>query len=214
MKLGDFLESAMDRGVIISNITDMGWAWAHHKDYAELTSLIDFECGFDENGICKIRQRPGRKGKKPSKADLRHLSKNCCSGCSYEVGYLRSLPNNIIELQQIAELFNKRDGFWRPGKGCTLPRKYRSNTCLFHMCRRHLSKSREGDPLELLRDMMYTPCEPDYYHSYSPLPKTFKGWSNLRGKSSRRRWISVVKMRKRILEDNKKRKRKASNGDN
>lgn len=217
MRLEDFLLKAIRHGVIISSITDKGWAWGAQKRYAELTSLIDFECNFDEAGICKVYQprKTGPKGGKRSKALLHDLSKCCCRGCWRRVGYLKALPNHTSELSDIAELFNEETGFWRSGKGCVLPREYRSNTCLFHMCRRKPSKSRPGDPLELLRDMMRTPCEPDYLHKYSKYPKTFRSYSRYRGKSVSRKWISPGKMKEMILKDNDRRKKKeASNGNN
>jgi hypothetical protein len=164
MRLGDFLKEVLGyRGVVISNITDLGWSWGARQKYAELTSLVDFGCDFDEDGVCKIYQDQnlGLKGGKARKEKIEKVSRCCCGGCRASCGYLGSLPNDANVLRRIAGLFDEKTGFWRLGKGCVLPREYRSNTCLFYMCRRDPSKSKVGYPFELLRDMMRTPCVPD-----------------------------------------------------
>jgi len=89
---------------------------------AELTSSIDYGCSFVD-GICFIH---------------RHQNTNercCCTGCANSHGYIDSYIQISIEGAEVrSELFDSKDGFWRKGKGCILPRKYRSRTCLRHSC--------------------------------------------------------------------------------
>ena len=58
----------------------------------------------------------------------------CCQRCRGTVGWHRNLPNDYYRLKRIASCFDEETGFWRVNKGCVLPRKYRSSTCLRHSC--------------------------------------------------------------------------------
>lgn len=61
----------------------------------------------------------------------------CCGGCS---GYFRNISTDeeadYLKKLKIKYKFNykKRYGFWRPGKGCVLPRIQRSEVCLKYTC--------------------------------------------------------------------------------
>ena len=104
--------------------TDMTWEQYHQL--AELTGEVDFKCDFDEKGQCRgLRERsPGM---------WRSAPQCCCQDCPMTVGY----HNNISEDQAkvMKKRWSKKTGFWRKGKGCTLPRMYRSPICLTYDCR-------------------------------------------------------------------------------
>ena len=59
----------------------------------------------------------------------------CCSGCAYNIGYLAmdKIPKGRVAYY--LKHFDGKLGFWREGKGCILPRKYRSYTCVGYACR-------------------------------------------------------------------------------
>lgn len=80
-----------------------------------LTELIDCGCSFDVEGC--------RKGAG---------EKCCCSSCKSAFGHF-----HIIRQSNVAKLawhFNEKTGFWRKGRGCILPRKLRSITCVTYHC--------------------------------------------------------------------------------
>lgn len=219
MRLEKFLKEALAKGVIVSNITDLGWVWHTRRKYADLTSLVDFECAFDEDGVCRIYQyqKLGPKGGKVRKEKIEKVSRCCCTGCRTSVGYLRSLPNYIGVLMHIAELFNEKTGFWRLGGGCVLPREYRSNICLLYMCRGSFHKPKKENPFGLLKYMMQTPYIPDYMHLSSSPPKTFKYYNTTLMRIAKREWITYEEIRRMLLEDKAKRERnkgKKAHGNN
>lgn len=206
MRLSDFLVRAVKQHVIISNVTNLGWSWNDRKKHADLTSLVDFGCNFDEDGVCVLyrKNKYGPKGGKVAKATIRKLSQCCCAGCHYSVGYLDALPGQIDTLGYIAKIFDSRTGFWRADKGCVLPRQYRSNTCLFHMCNRG-GHNKKASPLDLLRGMMYTKTTFDHRAEHTTFPKRFRGSGfeyNLH------RWVPYERMKEMLIEENKKKKRK------
>ncbi|NIU84559.1 MAG: hypothetical protein GWN31_12000 [Candidatus Thorarchaeota archaeon] len=58
----------------------------------------------------------------------------CCGGCAGSVGHADTFPKDVRYLEEMASYFNTETGYWRKGKGCILPRKYRSRTCLSYHC--------------------------------------------------------------------------------
>jgi hypothetical protein len=120
----DFIKTKKD----ISYKDEAGWSWRTRMKLAELTQYIDYKCGFEDSD-----------GKRC--IDYPH-STACCISCYSAIGHIRTLPNDIKIISKIARLFVKPDsfkqptklGFWREGKGCVLPRKYRSKICLRHHC--------------------------------------------------------------------------------
>lgn len=58
----------------------------------------------------------------------------CCGGCAGSVGHADTFPKDTRYLEEMASYFNAETGYWRKGKGCILPRKYRSVTCLLYNC--------------------------------------------------------------------------------
>ncbi len=81
-----------------------------------LTELIDFGCGFD--GVEGCRKGAGEKC--------------CCSSCKPSFGHFRIFRQSNVA--KLAWHFNKETGFWRKGRGCILPRKLRSITCVTYHC--------------------------------------------------------------------------------
>ncbi len=96
---------------------------------ANLTKYINYGCNFTPEGKCKYS------GNKEC----------CCHECYSYSGYLRLSDGigvtcekiNWPQLTYYTSRF-KKTGFWREGKGCCLPRKYRSTTCLVHNCAREI----------------------------------------------------------------------------
>jgi len=94
-------------------------------EVAVLSSLMDFPCDFDE-------QSTFPDGKCAAK---RHSPKCCCINCSFSVGHFgNKWPNDLYTLKRYAKRFTAKNGFWRPDKGCILPRHMRSLTCAFYLC--------------------------------------------------------------------------------
>lgn len=106
-----------------------------HKNLKSLTSLINYDCQFDEKGLCK--QNKGTKN-----------IMCCCGGCRSSIGFLRELFYKDIPLY--AELFDEDTGFWRKD-GCALPRDLRSPLCLRYNCIKNISET-EMDLFSLIED--------------------------------------------------------------
>jgi hypothetical protein len=79
---------------------------------------IDFKCDI-KNNRCK---------------NFRNNSANtcCCNNCQTSIGYMKHIFEP--DLKYYAKHFSRSTGFWRKGKGCALPYRLRSNTCVFFNC--------------------------------------------------------------------------------
>ena len=130
MKTMDFVELCLNRGKSITSKNGRGWGIYAWKRFAKLTSLIDYGCDF-KKGSCKDNKYNRRR------------KQGCCGGCASNIGYLNDISNLREDLTKTARLYNKKTGFWRKGRGCSLPRELRSITCLGHMCHKNLIE-REG----------------------------------------------------------------------
>ena len=99
-------------------------------DLKEYIGTLDFDCQF-KDGKCKRRRNKEWEGS----SDLWRATKTmcCCSGCAREYGYLQVIAKDYIP--NYAEHFSPDTGFWRPKKGCTLPYRLRSTTCVTYNCR-------------------------------------------------------------------------------
>jgi hypothetical protein len=75
------------------------------------------------------------------------------------------------------------------------------------MCRRDPSKSKVGYPFELLRDMMRTPCVPDYLYKCALPPKVFERYPSDK-RSAKHKWIPYEEIKRMLLEDKVKREQK------
>jgi hypothetical protein len=105
------------RGTAQSNPPDFGETWEEGEAIAEKTAKIDFGCDFKGNTCRAMRE------------DYRGC---CCQSCNSRHGYLQKIKPSAFN--EILSLFDRVWGFWRPGVGCILPRKWQSPTCLFYGC--------------------------------------------------------------------------------
>jgi hypothetical protein len=101
----------------VSDAPDFGQNWAEREAIAEQTANLDFGCDFKGNTCRAMRQN--RRG-------------CCCQSCKSRHGFLGKI--NPSAFNEILALFDRVWGFWRPGSGCILPRKWQSPTCLFFAC--------------------------------------------------------------------------------
>lgn len=97
--------------------------WKESERLAESTANIDYGCNFID-GYCAADR--------VDSASSYGKGKGCCNLCKENFGCLEAVPPYAIN--KIEELFNLETGFWREGKGCVLPRKWRSAKCLGHIC--------------------------------------------------------------------------------
>jgi hypothetical protein len=104
------------------------------KIVMESTQHIDFGCDFDDAGLCR-NYRSRRASGQYTLQNQTGSSKCCCGSCANTIGYLQHFSFN--EIKTYAKLFNEKDGFWRAGTGCILPRGLRSQTCVRHHCFRY-----------------------------------------------------------------------------
>lgn len=112
--------SSRDRAELeskVSNAPDFGKTWEEREPIAEETARIDFGCDFKGN-TCKA-MRVNRRG-------------CCCQSCNSSHGYLEAIKPSAFN--EILSLFDRVWGFWRPGVGCILPRKWQSSVCLLFAC--------------------------------------------------------------------------------
>ena len=117
-----------DRSVLrFSDKSYGGIPWKDWYKLANMTNKINYGCNFWSNGSC-IRSRNA----KENGSILNEM--HCCSDCASHVGYLRFIQDDPKVISRIASYFKPKVGFWRKGKGCILPRKYRSTTCLEYRC--------------------------------------------------------------------------------
>jgi hypothetical protein len=95
-----------------------------------MTRAVDFKCDFDDKGICSGMRKRAWIGEDSLRAKM-----CCCASCYSALGYLTSAPPiSEIDLPTYERLFKRKIGFWRRGKGCSLPRHLRSVTCVFYTC--------------------------------------------------------------------------------
>lgn len=90
------------------------------RNYKRLTKHFEYPCNFKENGGC-----------------VSHInSMCCCNNCAPSVGHLRNIrtSNFPITITKYSSRYNTKTGFWRPKKGCILPRGLRSITCVAYIC--------------------------------------------------------------------------------
>lgn len=147
MKLNKFIMEALKKGIVFDGMTH-GMSFYHHKKLADLTKHVKFHCNFNSKGRCaNYRNNKG-------------ATMCCCIGCFTSMGYLNSLPaggyrsymsdgledlkfyaRRFSEKTIVVDDFKRKMGFWRPGKGCILPRSYRSRTCLGYDCARSGERS-------------------------------------------------------------------------
>ncbi len=126
MKKELFIEQVKRRGVTIKLSEDPFFNKESIEDFGVLKSLfksIDFDCRVDKNGGCK---------------KALDSTGCCCSECFSNTGYFRYLVD--FDLTYYARNFQSKIGFWRKNKGCVLPHKRRSTTCITHHCNHMMDK--------------------------------------------------------------------------
>jgi hypothetical protein len=101
----------------VSNAPDFGETWEGREEIAVKTAKINFGCDF-KGDTCRA-MRENYRG-------------CCCQSCNSRHGYLLKIKPSAFN--EILPLFDRVWGFWRPGAGCILPRKWQSPTCLFYAC--------------------------------------------------------------------------------
>lgn len=116
-----------------------GMNWGTYEKLAALTKYIDYDCRFTSLGCKQYRFKSKKEKDKRNEAYKKNNGGRpipslmcCCGGCRHSIGHARSF--NIDSIAKVARYYNDKTGFWREGKGCILPRKYRSYTCLNHSC--------------------------------------------------------------------------------
>lgn len=104
---------------------------------AILSSLFDFPCNLKDSKCAA--SKPGRRC--------------CCMNCGGCIGHFEDhWPCDTNKLAYYAGKFTRANGFWRPGKGCILPRHRRSLTCAFYICsniQKEFDKCNDDDILNL-----------------------------------------------------------------
>jgi len=120
MKKELFIEKLKYRGVRIVDTANPNYDGAMLQDFRSLKGLIkylDFGCKINKVGRCKHSP----------------FSRFCCChDCLWSAGYFKIMLDG--DIGGYAKKFSVRTGFWREGKGCNLPHRMRSITCLTHHC--------------------------------------------------------------------------------
>lgn len=101
----------------VSNAPDFGETWEEREAIAEKTASIDFGCDFKGNTCVAVREK---------------YRGCCCQSCNSRHGFLEKIKPSAFN--EILSLYDRVLGFWRPGVGCVLPRRWLSPTCLFYAC--------------------------------------------------------------------------------
>ncbi len=106
----------------ITKLSNYDLTWSQWAKFTKITSSLDYGCNFKTEA----------KGEETCSSG-KHES-CCCGQCGPDVGYLDRIPSNKKTLKEISSLFGVKYGFWRKKKGCILPAKYRSTTCINFRC--------------------------------------------------------------------------------
>ncbi len=155
MRTDKFIRVCLDRRKTLSTRRNISYygvnrgtylTWADYYLLADLTKFVDYNCKFTELGCkqYKITKKAKKKsleilargGNMRSGESFSYAIMCCCGSCRGSVGHSEYFPSDLKDLKIIARYFNEQTGFWRAEKGCILPRKYRSATCLKYDCRK------------------------------------------------------------------------------
>ena len=132
MKKEIFINKAKENGVRIKPKSDLlldDFDVDRLNEFRRLKQFIpyiNFDCQIKKSGGCKSSPT---------------TIKCCCYSCIDNVGFLRMIIDS--DLTYYSRRFSVKTGFWRKGKGCVLPHKMRSTTCLTHHCN-YEGKEHEG----------------------------------------------------------------------
>lgn len=119
----------------VSKTPDFGETWEERETIAEKTAKIDFGCDFEGNTCRAMRE---------------NVRGCCCQSCNSRHGYLEKIKPSAFN--EILSLFDRVWGFWRPGVGCILPRKWQSPTCLFYACFSFMKKKDRQDLVQISKN--------------------------------------------------------------
>jgi hypothetical protein len=121
MKKELFIKKVKSKGIIVILYNDDPIVNLHMLDeFKKLKGFfrhINFDCQIKKSGGCKENSE---------------FLKCCCSDCLWSIGYFRRMLDK--DLTYYSKHFSFKTGFWRKGKGCILPHKMRSVTCLTYHC--------------------------------------------------------------------------------
>lgn len=111
-----------------------------HRDIViklkEATASINYGCGITGDDSCiNYKNKPAL----------------CCSGCAKSLGFFDGILFSEEQPIVYIENYDPELGFWRPGVGCIIDRKYRSVTCLTHGCYKHKQHIMNIKDIMLLR---------------------------------------------------------------
>lgn len=119
MRTKDFLYLCISKGIAILPYTNHAQTLNNYKSLAE---HFNYPCEF-KDGKC---------------IEYKESAKCCCHNCAFSIGHLRNIRIPVFRelklISKYARLFDIEDGFWRENKGCILPYKMRSITCIIYMC--------------------------------------------------------------------------------
>lgn len=128
MNVEEFRKKAAKRYQLkFSDTSYGGLPWEDWYKLASSTNKIEYGCCFQIDGTCIQSRNQEKRGSSPDPMC-------CCRWCVGNVGYFDRIQNDPEVIAMIADHFKAKVGFWRKGKGCILPRKYRSTTCLGYRC--------------------------------------------------------------------------------
>lgn len=140
MKYAKFIE-LVDGRLINDRSVDpktVAVSWEHFKLVKAGSERINYHCDF-KNGKCFVQYHYAH-----DDSDTSIKEKMCyCISCFNAIGHFRYLQkNDKKQLELLARKYIKpkdpeklvASGFWRVGKGCVLPRMYRSAICLRYAC--------------------------------------------------------------------------------
>ena len=191
MTPGDFLINYLERGSRQITKTVEGYLPKNFMALVELTEKLNFKCEFDDRGICK------------SKRNSNYLSdeeaaKCCCHGCRACVGFIYELPNDMRLIKRYARHFDAKTGFWRPGKGCVLPRSMRHKTCVTYNCDYNACRSDAEDALmQSIRKGKEFAVTVERYQSEYTWPETLKQWLEEKPTFHGKYSLSTIMLRER-----------------
>ena len=104
-----------------------GWEYDERmeiiKSLKMISEDIEFPCEFNERG-CQVHD----------------TEVCCCQGCHETIGWFDYIPEKDFPLYAKKFSDKNKNGFWRKGKGCVLPRELRSTTCVSFLCGRYRFK--------------------------------------------------------------------------
>lgn len=117
-----------------------------------ISKYIDFECDFGKGTNKNLCKRDVKWTASYTNGQIKRLQAAgicCCIGCADTRGHLRSF---ILEshLDIYNKLYKKVIGFWRPRRGCSLPRELRSSTCLYFNCVNSIEKHSTLDKMRFV----------------------------------------------------------------